>query len=88
MTYTPLSDPRRKHLLLAFVSFVVIWLLWHSPSASVIDPSYGLLEDVSQSSRFRIATFLSENPGTDPQNPEGTDYYYAELRCCGAKCAK
>ncbi|GME36096.1 Glycosyl transferase family 8 [Neofusicoccum parvum] len=80
-TPSPELFVRRKHLFLALVGFVVVWLVWRSaPAAPVIDPSYGLLEEVSQSSRFAIATFLSENPGTDPQDPEGTDYYYAATR--------
>ncbi|KKY14718.1 putative glycosyl transferase family 8 [Diplodia seriata] len=72
---------RRKNVVSAFVIFVGLWFLWSwSWTAPVIDPSYGRLDEVSETSRFAIATFLSENPSTDPQDPEGTDYYYAATR--------
>ncbi|KAK7724844.1 hypothetical protein SLS57_004115 [Botryosphaeria dothidea] len=79
----PLSEfcIRRKHVSLSLLCCIILWLLWRSqPGSPIIDPSYGLLDDVSESSRFAIATFLSENPGTDPNDPEGTDYYYAATR--------
>lgn len=72
---------RRNYFATGFVIFVLLWLFLRRPWTSpVIDPSYGRLNDVSQSSRFAIATFLSENPSTDPRDPEGTDYYYAATR--------
>ncbi|EKG13751.1 Glycosyl transferase family 8 [Macrophomina phaseolina MS6] len=83
MPCVPLSELllRRKPVLLGLLGCIILWFIWRShPNTPIIDPSYGLLDDVSESSRFAIATFLSENPLADPSDPEGTDYYYAATR--------
>ncbi|KAK8193452.1 glycosyltransferase family 8 protein [Phyllosticta capitalensis] len=71
------AKPTFVALILSCLTFVFLLAPFESP---VIDPEYGLLEDVATSSRFAIATFLSANPDENQDDPENTNYYYAATR--------
>ena len=76
--------PRRSFcvLIVCVLSFTLLFFFPRSPSQSPIqDPArYGVLNATSESSRYAIATFLTEGTNVELDGAEENDSYYIATR--------
>ena len=73
---------RGSYLTLILLALLILGLQYHSSSKALPrDPSYGLLNESSASSKYAIATFLTGSPSQTTKKSEAEDdYYYIATR--------